>query len=133
MFSCKVSNEDLSYPHDVPTLRLDELHLGEKEWEREGATAPQRKNGSLHLSSYSLFRSGEQKRIQTFFSSVRSSLLSVFGGERRPVSIFSGHYIRRSYEALRSPHAQRVAKKEEGTRVGGDAFYVLSQLCWKLF
>ena len=28
--------------------------------------------------------------------------------------------------------AQRVAKKKEGTRVGGDAFYVLSQLCWKL-
>ena len=82
------------------------------------ATSLPRKNGSLHLSSYSLFRSVEQKRIQTFCPGcVRQ--LSVFGGERRPVSIFSGHYIRRSYEALRSPHAQRVAKKEEGTRIGG--------------
>ena len=83
------------------------------------ATSVPRKNGSLHLSSYSLFRSGEQKRIQTFCAARQ---LSVFGGERRPVSIFSGHYIRRSYEALRSPHAQRVAKKEEVAGGGGDAF-----------
>ena len=82
------------------------------------ATSLPRKNGSLHLSSYSLFRSGEQKRLQTFCLGAARQL-SVFGGERRPLSIFSGHYIRRSYEALRSPHAQRVAKKEEGTRIGG--------------
>ena len=88
------------------------------------ATSLPRKNGSLHLSSYSLFRSGEQKRIQTFCLGCARQL-SVFGGERRPVSIFSGHYIRRSYEALGTRSVLLKRRRGQGEE-RMDARYSLS-------